>query len=115
MEKSNRDRILNRMSQDERQEFRRLLQEIRAELKASSGRRISAGEVLESRGGDLSANQRSGLEAVIERDRKGPNEGEQPPDFNLKRMDSDEQVRLSSFQGKKPVAITFPLFIFTIG
>ena len=63
--------------------------------------------MLESKGGDLSANQRSGLEAVIERDLTGPNEGDQPPDFNLKRMGSDERVRLSSFQGKKPVAITF--------
>ena len=107
MEKSSRDRVLNRMSQDERHEFRQLLQEIRAEMKASSGRRISAGEVLESKGGDLSPSHRSGLEAVIERDRMGPNEGDQPPNFDLKRMGSDERVRLSSFQGKKPVAITF--------
>ena len=107
MQKSQRDRILNRMSQDERHEFRRLLQEIRAEMKASSGQRVSAAELLEAKGGDLTPSFRSGLEAVIERDRKGPNEGEQPPDFNLKRMGSDERVRLSDFRGRRPVAITF--------
>ena len=107
MQKSQRDRILNRMSQDERYEFRRLLLEIRAEMKASSGQRISAKAVLEAREGDLAPVFRAGLETVIERDQMGPNEGEPPPDFCLKRMGSEARVRLSSFQGERPVALIF--------
>ena len=47
------------------------------------------------------------LEAVAERDQMGPNEGETPPDFELKRMGTEDRVRLSSFKGKRPVALVF--------
>jgi len=37
----------------------------------------------------------------------GPHVGMVPPDFNLKRMGSEELVQLSSFKGQKPVALIF--------
>ena len=46
-------------------------------------------------------------EAVMERDETGPKVGGQPPDFFLKRLGSEKRVRLSSFRGKRPVAIAF--------
>lgn len=107
MQKSHRDHIIYHMSQDEREEFRRLLREIRTEMKAASGRRILAKDVLEARGGDLALFFRAGLEMMIERDLTGPNEGAPPPDFCLKRMGSEARVRLSHFQGKRPVALIF--------
>ena len=41
------------------------------------------------------------------RDEMGPQLGEYPPDFSLKRLDSDTRVRLSSFRGARPVALVF--------
>jgi hypothetical protein len=38
---------------------------------------------------------------------KGGAKSHSPPDFTLKRLGSDERVRLSSFQGKRPVALVF--------
>ena len=43
----------------------------------------------------------------MERDEIGPKVGEQPPDFFLKSLGSEERVRLSSFRGKRPVALAF--------
>jgi peroxiredoxin len=47
------------------------------------------------------------LEAVVARDEMGPQVGEYPPDFSLKRLDADTRVRLSSFRDKRPVALVF--------
>ncbi len=33
--------------------------------------------------------------------------GEQPPDFELKLMGSEERVQLSSFKGSRPVGLIF--------
>jgi peroxiredoxin len=44
---------------------------------------------------------------VGERDGVGPEPGELPPDFSLKRKGSDERVRLSTYRGKRPVALIF--------
>jgi peroxiredoxin len=44
---------------------------------------------------------------VVARDEMGPHVGTVPPDFNLKRMGSEERVRLSSFKGQKAVALIF--------
>ena len=43
----------------------------------------------------------------MRRNTMGPNEGEVPPDFNLRRTGTSERVELSSFKGKKPVALVF--------
>jgi hypothetical protein len=47
------------------------------------------------------------LNAVIARDEMGPMPGEVPQDFELKRMGSEEWVRLSSFKGSRPVGLIF--------
>ena len=41
------------------------------------------------------------------RDETGPKVGEVPPDFSLKRLESLERVRLSSFKDRQPVALAF--------
>jgi peroxiredoxin len=43
----------------------------------------------------------------VARDEMGPQVGAYPPDFSLKRLDSDTRVRLSSFRGTRPVALVF--------
>ena len=47
------------------------------------------------------------MEAILVRDETGPNAGEEAPDFSLKRLASDERVRLSDFRGRRPVALAF--------
>jgi hypothetical protein len=101
MLKADRDKIMNRLSPEDRSNFRRILQELRKERKASPGQRVTAREVLRSLGEDLPA----ALEAVMARGETGPKVGEVPPDFSLKRLGSPERVRLSGFQGRQPVAL----------
>ena len=47
------------------------------------------------------------LNAVIAREEMRLMPGEQPPDFELKLMGSEEWVRLSSFKGSRPVGLIF--------
>ncbi len=44
---------------------------------------------------------------LAERETLAPAIGAEAPDFKLPRLDSTEQVRLSSFRGRKPVALIF--------
>ncbi len=104
--KSERDQVLSTMNQEERVDFGQVMREIKVQTKDSGGTR-SKQEVMESRKSDGSEGLQKGLDAVIRRDQMGPHEGETPPDFSLKRMGSEERVRLSSFKGKKPVALVF--------
>ena len=108
MEKAKRDSILNSLSQEERDTYRQILQEIRAEAKALPGEQIARRkQVLTPRLAGLQANVRSALTATAARDETGPKEGDVPPDFNLKRTGSEEKVSLSSFKGKRPVGLIF--------
>lgn len=107
MQKEQRDSILGRLGPQERDKYRQLIQEVRTERKASSSNQFTAREVLEPRKAELSPAMQSAVDAVIARDEMGPAVGEQPPDFYLKRMGSQERVRLSSFRGKRPVALIF--------
>ncbi|MCH7712281.1 MAG: hypothetical protein IIC99_01535 [Chloroflexi bacterium] len=108
MEKAERDRILSSMSQEESDAYRKILQEIRAEAKALPGEQIARRkQALAPRLAGLQGNVRLALTATTARDETGPKEGDIPPDFNLKRMGSEEKVRLSSFKGKRPVALIF--------
>ncbi len=107
MLKADRDQIMNRMGQEGRHNFRLLLRELIAHRKTSPGRRVSPRELLESHGGELDADVRDALLAVVARDETGPKEGESAVDFTLKRMGSEEYVTLSSFKGKRPVALIF--------
>ena len=107
MLKADRDKIMNRLSSEDRGDLRRILQELRKERKASPGKRATAREVLQSLGPDLAADVSAALEATMVRDETGPKVGEIPPDFSLKRLESPERVRLSSFKGRQPVALAF--------
>jgi hypothetical protein len=44
---------------------------------------------------------------LAERETLAPEVGSDAPDFKLPRLGSTEQVRLSSFRGRKPVALIF--------
>ncbi len=98
---------MNRLSPEDRSNFRRILQELRKERKTSPGQRVTAREVLQSLGEDLPADVRAALEAVMVRDETGPKVGEVPPDFSLKRLGSSDRVSLSSFKGRQAVALAF--------
>ncbi len=106
MNKTERDRILSTMNKDERMDFGRFMWEIKAEAAESGGAR-SRQEVVESRRSDCSEALQKRMDAVMRRDQMGPHEGEVPPDFYSKRMGSEDRVRLSSFKGKRPVALAF--------
>ncbi len=107
MQKEQRDSILGRLGPEERTRYRDLIRQVSSERKASSSAQFTAREVLEPRKAGLSETLQSALDAVIARDEMGPAVGETPPDFFLKRMGSDEKVRLSSFRGQRPVALIF--------
>lgn len=95
------------MNQEETDIYRNLIREVRSERKASSSGQFTAREVLKPRMDGLSENVLAALDAVISRDEMGPFAGEEPPDFDLKLKGSDERVRLSSFRGKRSVALVF--------
>lgn len=108
MQKAERDQMMTRLSQTERDDFRRIIQDMRTRAKADSGGHgVTARHVLEAQKGALSPNLRLALEAVVARDEMGPQVGAYPPDFSLKRLDADTRVRLSSFRDKRPVALVF--------
>ena len=107
MQKEQRDSILGRLSPDERTQYRSLIRQVSSERKASSSKQFTAREVLEPLKEGLSDSLQAAVDAVIARDEMGPAVGDTPPDFFLKRMGSDERVRLSDFKGKRPVGLIF--------
>ena len=107
MLKAERDQIMESLQDEERKQFRQFIDDYRAKRKAASGGQIPAREMLDAVGGDLTGIARQAMEAVALRDDMGPHVGEVPTDFNLKRVGSKDRVRLSSFKGKKPVALIF--------
>lgn len=98
---------MNSLSDQDRSAYRRILRDLQAERKATPGQRASLRELMGSRLVEAPPGIRAALEAVIARDETGPKVGEQPPDFLLKRQGSPERVRLSSFRGRRPVAMVF--------
>ncbi len=107
MQKQQRDLVFSSLTEEENAIYRGLIREVRAERKASSSSQFTAREVLEPRKGGLSSGVQDALDAVIARDGMGPMPGEQPPDFELKLMGSEERVRLSSFKGNRAVGLIF--------
>jgi hypothetical protein len=107
MRKQERDRIMMHIGQAQRADFRRIISKIRAARKATSGCRLAIRELLASGTFEVPPSLRKVVEAVIERDETGPKVGELAPDFWLRRLSSEERVRLSRFYGKRPVAIVF--------
>jgi hypothetical protein len=106
MEKAERDHLMTRLSQTERDQCRRFIQDVRTRA-AVSGLRVTARQVLTSQGHTVSPALRAALEAVVARDEMGPQVGTYPPDFYLKRLGTAKRVRLSSFRGQWPVALVF--------
>jgi hypothetical protein len=47
------------------------------------------------------------MQFIAQRETHAPAVGNEAPDFELLRLDSTEQVRLSSFRHYKPVALIF--------
>ena len=107
MQKAERDHVLTRLSPAERDQFRRIIQDMRTHARAVSDHGVTARQILVPQVDTLSPLLRLALEAVVARDEMGPQRGDYPPDFYLQRLGSDDQVRLSSFRGKRPVALVF--------
>ncbi|PKB79312.1 MAG: hypothetical protein BZY88_13955 [SAR202 cluster bacterium Io17-Chloro-G9] len=107
MDKEQRDRVMTSLSTEERNSFRQLIARTQQERKASSSELFTARDVLESQKEGLAPQLQAAIDAVIARDELGPAAGQPPPDFNLKLLGSEERVRLSSFRGKRPVALIF--------
>jgi len=51
--------------------------------------------------------QADGYALIEERRRNYPKVGEPSPDFELRRHDGDGSIRLSSYQGARPVVLVF--------
>ncbi len=112
MLKAERDNAISRLSDAHRQELRRivaLIKGARATTASSSNSegRLSARELLAGRHEALPAEVRAAVEAILVRDETGPKVGEEAPDFHLKRLGSEQRVRLSDFRGRRPVALAF--------
>ena len=111
MIKADRDQVMSSMSQEERAQYRNILREVRAEARVSSGNKITPKatpmQVWKSRASQYSPQIQEVVNAVFLRDEMGPNEGDAPPDFELKRSGSQERIRLSNFKGQRAVAMAF--------
>ena len=96
------------MTPEQSGEYRRLMRKITAEAKALGGPQIATRKRLfDAAQENIDPDVALALDGVAQRDQSGPNEGEMPPDFELKRLGSDETVRISDFRGKRPVAMIF--------
>lgn len=107
MLKADRDQIMEQLQETERNQFRKFIDDYRSKRKAADGAQMPAREMFDAVAGDLDGILRQAMEAVVLRDEMGPHAGDVPPDFNLKRMGSDERVQLSSFKDERPVALIF--------
>ena len=102
MLKAERDNAISRLSDEHRHDLRRVV----AAIKEARGR-IPARELVEGWQEDLPEKVRAALNAILVRDETGPKAGEEAPDFSLKRLGSEDRVRLSDFRGRRPVALAF--------
>ena len=107
MDKAERDNVMTRLSQADRDHFRRLIQDMRTQATASADPRRTVRQVLAAQGDTVSPALRTALETLVVRDEMGPQVGDYPPDFALKQLGTEARVRLSSFQGQRPVALIF--------
>ena len=107
MLKADRDRIMGQLQGEDRTQLRRFIDDYRTKRKAASGEQMPAREMLEAAGTDLTDILRQAMESLVIRDEMGPHVGDVPPDFNLKRVGSEERVRLSGFKDQRPVALIF--------
>ena len=107
MDKAERDRAMGSMDEERRTAWRSVIGEIRSAMTTGSGSWPTARSIVESGRVNVPEGLEVPLDALFERDETGPNVGESPLDFFLKRRGSTERVQLSSFQGNRPVALAF--------
>ena len=134
MLKAERDKLMSGLSDRDRNDLRRVVAAIKEarggspDAPANAGRstggsfdapadigrgtgpstgRITARELLDGWQEELPSDVRAALEATLVRDEMGPRVGEDAPDFSLKRLGSEERVRLSDYRGRRPVALAF--------
>ncbi|MCH8192067.1 MAG: hypothetical protein IIC80_12035 [Chloroflexi bacterium] len=88
-------------------EIYRIARELRSSKSASSGGSVLVQDLLDALPAGASPMLRDRVEALVRRDEAGPDVGVQAPDFALKRMGSDQRVRLSDFRDTRPVALLF--------
>jgi len=106
MYKAERDNVITQLSPAERDQFRRLIQDVSTRITTSRPGDMVR-QILTAQGRALSPALHAALEAVAARDAMGPQVGTYPPDFALKRLGTEERVRLSSFRGQQPVGLVF--------
>ena len=107
MEKHERDNAMTRLTPEERNTMRQLIVDAQEEWKSRASEVFTARKGLGPRKEDLSPQLQAAIDAVIARDDMGPAVGQEPPDFDLKLLGSEERVRLSDYRGKRPVALVF--------
>ena len=112
MLKADRDRVPGNLQDVDQSNFRKFINDYQAKRKSTSTEQKPVGEMperemLDAVDSDLTPTLLEAMKAVVARDEIGPQAGTVPPDFNLKRMGSEERVRLSSFKGQKAVALIF--------
>ena len=107
MEKQERDNLMTRLTPEERNTMRQLIVDTTEEWKFRAPEIFTAQKGLEPRKQGLSPQLQAALDAVIARDEMGPAVGQEPPDFNLKLLGTEERVSLSDYRGKSPVALVF--------
>lgn len=59
---------------------------------------------------DFIKHQRKSKTRQLELDANAPQTGEEAPDFELNDVNGENSVRLSDYQGRKPVALIFGSF-----
>lgn len=59
---------------------------------------------------DFIKHQRKSKARQLELDANAPKTGDEAPDFELKDVNGENSVRLSDYQGRKPVALIFGSF-----
>lgn len=112
MLKAQRDKLISGLSSEDRNNLRQVVAAIKEarggspDLAGTAGR-ITARELMDDWHGELPPDAKAALEAILTRDESGPSVGEEAPDFDLKRLGSDERVRLSDFRGSRAVALAF--------
>ena len=95
------------MAEDVRRHYTSTLRDLHQQMKASPTLGLTMREALGSRIEEMSPEVRVVIETFMGRDEMGPAVGEEAPDFFLKRLGSEERVRLSGYRGVRPVALAF--------
>jgi hypothetical protein len=96
MPRAERDHVMTRLRPAERDQFRRLIQDMRTQAAASSGHRRMARQGLAAHSSTVSPALRVALEAVVARDAMEPQVDTCPSDCALKQLGTATRVRLSS-------------------